>query len=77
VLHDHHTGVLAQPLVELAAADVDGVDDARTALEQAVREAARGGADVHTDAALHADAEVLERVDELFAAAADVGGAAF
>src|SRR5882672_8988557 len=77
VLHDHHARVLAQPLVELAAADVDGVDDARTALEQAVREAARGGADVHADAALHADAEMLERVDELFAATADVGGAPF
>ena len=45
-LEHGHARVLAQPPVELAVGDVDGHDVRRPALEQAVGEAAGGGADV-------------------------------
>src|SRR2546421_7751204 len=73
VLHHDDTRILAQLVVELAAADIHRVDDAGAALQQAVGEAAGRRADVHTDAALEVRAEVLERMRELLTATADVG----
>ena len=47
-------------MVELAVADVDGVDAPRAALQQAVGEAAGRGADVEADQAAGVDAEMLD-----------------
>ena len=68
--HDH-TGIAAQLRVELAVADVDRDDARGAALEQAVREAARRRADVEAVRAGHVEAEGVERVRELLAAAGD------
>ena len=71
---DHgHARVLAQAVVELAVGDVERDDVLRPALEQAVGEAAGGGADVERAAAADVDLQGVERVRELDAAAGDVG----
>src|SRR5262249_20270793 len=75
VLHDDDPRILPETRVELAGADVDRVYACRTLLQQAVSEAARGGADVEADPPGHLDLEVVERVDQLLAAAAHVGTA--
>ena len=71
---DHgHAVVLAQAVVELAVGDVERDHVLGAALEQAVREAAGRGADVERAAAGDVEAERVERVGELDAAARDVG----
>ena len=71
---DHrHALVLAQAVVELAVGDVERDDVLGAALEQAVGEAAGGGADVQRAAAGDVEPERVERVGELDAAARDVG----
>src|SRR5579864_3214651 len=70
---DHHAWVVAQLPIELAVANVDRPHARRAALEQAIGEAAGGGADVETSAALHVDGPVIERRRQLVTAAADVG----
>ena len=73
---DHgHARVLAQAPVELAVGDVDRGDALGAALQQAVGEAAGRGADVEAVAPGDVDAERLERVLELDAAARDVARA--
>ena len=57
--------------MELAVPDVDGEHAGDAALEQAVREPARGGAQVDRVAAVQLDLEQRERVRELLAAARD------
>ena len=59
--------------VELAGADVDGVDAAGAALEEDVGEAAGGGADVEGDGVPEVMGEGLQGGEELAGAAADVG----
>ena len=63
--------VLAQAQVELAVGDVDRGDPRGAALQQAVGEAAGRGADVEAVAPGDVDAERLEGVLELDAAARD------
>ena len=46
LLHNGDAGIVAQAVVELRLADVDGVDAVCAVLEEAVGEAAGGGADV-------------------------------
>ena len=71
---DHgHPRVRAQAVVELAVGDVERRDVLRSALQQAVGEAAGGGADVQRVAAGDVDLQRVERVGELDAAARDVG----
>jgi hypothetical protein len=72
--HDDDAGVLAQFPGELAAADVDGVDELGAVLEEAIREASGGGADIHGDGVGDVDLEGLEGVFEFGSAAADVAG---
>src|SRR5207244_7568636 len=67
--------IAAELVVELSGADVHRVDARRTALQQAVGEAARGRADVDADPAADRRAELVERVRELLATPADVGRA--
>ena len=63
---DHgHARVLAQARVDLAVGDVDGGDPRGAALEQAVGEAAGGGADVDAVVAGEVDPERVERVSSL------------
>ena len=64
--------VVAQPLVQLPVADVDGDHARGAALQQDVGEAAGRGADVEAVEARRIDAERVERVRELLAAARDV-----
>ena len=70
---DHsHARVLAKPQIELAEGDVDRRDPGGPALQEAVGEAARRGADVKAVAPGDVDAERLEGVLELDAAARDI-----
>jgi site-specific DNA recombinase len=71
LLHDD-AGVSAELVDELVGADIDGVDLGRAVLEQAVREAAGGGADIEAGPALRRDAEGGEGALHLQAAATDV-----
>ena len=73
VLDDDDARIVAQPPVELPVADVERDDARGAALQQHVGEAAGRGADVERLAAGDGDAEGVERVRELQAAAADVG----
>jgi hypothetical protein len=69
---DHgHARILAHAQVDLAVGDVDRGDPGGAALQQAVGEAAGGGADVEAVAARDVDAERLERVLELDPPAGD------
>ena len=70
-LEHGHARVGAQPLVELAAADVERDHTRRAPLEEDVREAAGRGADVERVAPGRVDSEFLEGVRELVAAARD------
>ena len=70
--HDD-AGVVPQPRVELPVADVERDHARRAALEQDVGEAAGRRADVEAVEARGVDAEHVERVRELLAAARDVG----
>ncbi len=56
---DGDAGVVAQGMVKLAVADVDGGDMRRTALQQDLRKAAGRGADVERFAALRIEAEMV------------------
>ena len=67
---DEDARVGAQPPIELAVADVERDDAGRAALEQHVGEAAGRRADVERAAPVRVDAERVERVRELDAAAA-------
>ena len=69
-----HPGVVAKAPLELSVADVEGDHARRVVLEQAVGEAADGGADVEAGATLHLDPEDVEGALELEAAAGDVPG---
>ncbi len=71
--HGGDARVLAQALVELPAADVDGDNGGGAALQEAVGEAAGGGANVEAAQAVRFDAEGVESGFELTPAAADVG----
>src|SRR3989441_10286219 len=75
LLHDDHARIPPEAGIELPGANVHGVDAGGPALQQTVGESAGGGPDVDADPAHHGNVEVVERVDQLLAAAADVGGA--
>src|SRR5918992_3870925 len=68
--HDH-ARVVAEALVELRPPDVERDHALGAALEEDVGEAARGGADVESQASRWIDVERVERVVELLAAAGD------
>jgi len=70
-LHGDDPRVVAQGLGELAAAHVHRVHAARSPLQQQVREAARGRADVQTCQPDRLDAERVERGPELQPASRD------
>ena len=59
----------AQAFMQLPAPDIDCIDTLGAALQQHLREAAGGGADIEADAALRIEAEMIERRGELHAAA--------
>ena len=71
---DRDPVVARDAVVELPPPHVDGVDLRRTALEQAVGEAAGGGPHVEAGEAVGIDAEVVERPFELESAAAHEAG---
>ncbi len=71
-LEHGHARIGAQPRVQLAVADVERDHARRAALEQDVGEAAGRGADVDAVEAGRVDAEPVEPVRELLAAARDV-----
>jgi hypothetical protein len=68
-LHHRHARILAQAFVQLCASHVERDHLGRAALKEDVGEAARRGADVEAATAPGIDAEDLERVVELLAAA--------
>ena len=68
----HHARVGAQFPIELAGADIDGVNARGAGLQQGVGEAAGGGADIEADLAGDVDGEVAQRAGQFEAAAADV-----
>ena len=71
-VEDDDAGVGGESGVELAFADIDGEDLEGAMLEEAVREAARGGADVNADLAVGGEeGEAEEGLFELEAAAAN------
>ena len=71
-LQHGHARILAQLPRELAVADVDRRDPRRAALDEHVGEAAGRGADVQRGAPADGDAERVERVGQLDAAAPGV-----
>ena len=71
-LEEGDAGVGAELVVDLAVAGVDGEDGGGAVLEQAVGEAAGGGADVGAGEAFDGDAPGGERGFEFEAAAGDV-----
>ena len=70
---DDDAEIVTEFLVELAVSDVDGVDLLRAALEEAVGEAAGGGADVEPGHSRGVDSEGVEGVGQLDAPASYVG----
>jgi hypothetical protein len=70
--HDHDPGVLAQFPGELGAADIDGIDEFGSVLEEAIGEASGGRAHIHGDGLGDIELESLEGVFEFGSAAADV-----
>jgi hypothetical protein len=68
-----HARVVAQLPGQLAVADIHRVDLRGALGQQHVGEAAGGGAEVHADAALRRQAEMLQPVRQLHAAAGDPG----
>ena len=70
-LEDRDAAVRAEPGMQLAVPDVERDHARGPALEQAVGEAARGGADVQAVPARRVDPERVERVRQLLAAARD------
>src|SRR4029079_16676766 len=71
---DHRDALVrSQAVVELAIGDVERDHVGGAALQQAVGEAAGGGADVERAATGRVDPQRVERVRELDAAARDVG----
>jgi hypothetical protein len=58
----------------LSPADVDGDHGGRTALEEAIREPARGRPGIERHHPLHVDGEAVESGVELLPAAADEAG---
>src|SRR6266568_877731 len=73
LLERDHVGPLAQPRVELIAADVERIDEPCSTGEQHIGESAGRGADVEAHAAARIDAEVIERRRELWPAARHPG----
>src|SRR5439155_664682 len=71
--HDH-AHILPELPGELPVADVERDHPPRAALEQAVGEATRRGADVERDQVARLEAEGVERPGQLLAASAHVGG---
>ncbi len=65
--------IVAQLPGELPVPDIDGIDASRAALQQHVGEAAGRGADVEGDGTGGVDAEMVERMGELDAAARHPG----
>ena len=63
--------IAAQAVVDLADRDVDGENPDRAALKKAIRESARGGADVGAGAAFGRNAERVQRFGQLQSAPAD------
>ena len=70
--HDHHAFILAQFPRELALADIHGKNFCRAALQQTIRKAAGGGAEVERGEAGDIQLKMNEGVFEFVAAAADV-----
>jgi hypothetical protein len=64
-LQHHHTRVLPQPVVELSVANVNSIDLACPALEQAIGEAACGGTYVNRHHAAYIKSKLLESVLQL------------
>lgn len=62
------TRIVAEPRVELAVADVHRRDLARSRLEQAVRKATGGRADIQADPAGGIDRQIFEGTGQFFAA---------
>mmetsp|Transcript_33214 Transcript_33214/g.81625 ORF Transcript_33214/g.81625 Transcript_33214/m.81625 type:complete len:259 (+) Transcript_33214:230-1006(+) len=73
-LHHHHPGVHAHALRHLAVPHVDAVHARRAVLQHAVREPPSGEPRVQRHLALHADAELLQRLLQLEPPAAHVLG---
>jgi hypothetical protein len=69
--HDDDPGVLAEFPGELATADIDGEDTQRSVLQEAIREAAGGGAEVDGGEAFGLNAESGEGVFEFMPTATD------
>lgn len=71
LLHDNDARVTTQLPRKLPVPDIHGKNFGRAALQQTVREAAGGRAEVQGGEAGHSELKMLERVFELVAAAAD------
>ena len=71
---DDDAGVVSEFPDQLVRSDIDSVDAQGTALEEAVREAAGGCADVDADPSGRVDLEGVERALEFQPAAADETG---
>ena len=67
-------GMGAEFPIHLVGADVEGVDEAGAALEEAIGEAAGGGADVEADFIVDVDFPVVEGSFDFQATAADEAG---
>src|SRR6185312_9366197 len=72
IFEQENARVAAQAPVYLASARIDRMNFGRAVLEQAIGEAAGGGADIGADSAGGIDGEALQRGFPLEAAAADV-----
>lgn len=69
---NNDAGILSESPVELAVADIKGVDAGGSVLEQAVGESSSGGTDIDADFVFDSDLKGGEGVFEFEAAASDV-----
>ena len=62
--------------MQLAFADIDGMDTARTPQQQKLRKTPGRSADIESSTAAHVNSEILKRRFQLLGSARDVGGRA-
>ncbi len=69
---NHDARVVAKPPVELSGSDVDGMHPGGARLQQAIGEAAGGGAEIRNNEPVYIDAEVPQRCFEFESSAAHI-----
>jgi hypothetical protein len=72
MIANNNSGIRTQLPIELRGAYIHRIDPSRSALQQAIREAARGRANVKARLARWIDSETVQRRFEFESSAADI-----